>query len=127
MAYFNVASVNICAIGTLRKIMKHLVTILSILLTTFYVSSTNADEPKVSSHNQWIENYNVIRQGQPYMINAFNNYFGRTPVRFYRRPNISFNYYHRPVFIQNNYLLQQQNNYYNSNGFGAFMMNLPSQ
>ena len=107
--------------------MKQLVTIATTLLIIFYVSSTNADEPKVSSQNQWVKNYNKIRQGQPYMIKAFDNYYNR-PVRTYRRPHVSYHYYYKPMYIQNNYIYQRiQNNYYKANGFGSFMMNLPTQ
>ena len=117
--------------------MKHLVTICAILLSTFYVSFTNADEPKASSpiprvnnvwgaKNEWIRAYQRRQAASQQTILSRNFRVSPYPQM---PPSRSYNYYNRPVIIQNYsgcypmYYNYRNGIYYYNNGYGRFWMN----
>ena len=121
--------------------MKHIAPILILLLTSFYVSPTNADEPKASSptprvnnvwgaKNEWINNY---RQQQSRQTQANQRYMNQNGwLNMYNRPSRSNHYYYRPLIIQQygyypmyyNQGVHLRCNNQGGGGFGIFFMNL---
>ena len=122
--------------------MKNIIAILTVLLSTLYVSSTNADEPKASSptprvnnvwgaKNEWINNHrqNQARQAQQArQSQQFINNLGWSQI--YRSPQLN-QYYYRPViFYRHGYPMYYQQRVHircnNNNGHGValFFMNV---